>query len=167
MWLHYVLFLPHAELAQLRKGLYETLQFEGLVIGHPGEVWNVLAASTLFDVTPKYLKDAFAVNYSPNGSNWRTKEEAIIYFWFEYITECAGGGDDVSMQEIFSGSSKMPAEGFDGTPKIHFCEDDRLPTVSTCDLSITFPRSMGLLEYEQFKTKMTMCILGSYGYGNV
>ena len=46
------------------------------------------------------------------------------------------------MKEIlkfFTGSSKIPATGFDGTPKIYFCNEDRLPSVSTCDLSITFP----------------------------
>ena len=30
VWLHFGLFQPHAELAQLRNGLYQTLQFEGL-----------------------------------------------------------------------------------------------------------------------------------------
>ena len=37
----------------------------------------------------------------------RTKEEAVVYFWFEYISECAEGGD-VSVKEIlkfFTGSS--------------------------------------------------------------
>ena len=48
----------------------------------------------------------------------RTKEEVVVYFWFEYISECAEGGD-VSVKEIlkfFTGSSKIPATGFDGTP---------------------------------------------------
>lgn len=91
-----------------------TLQFELLVIQYPDELKGILA---LFDVTPKYLRDSFVVHFSPNGSNRRTKEEAVVYFWFEYISECADGGI-VSVQEIlkfFSGSSKMPATGFDGT----------------------------------------------------
>ena len=56
--------------------------------------------------------------------------------------------------------------GFPTTP-IRFCDDDRLPKASTCDVSITFARSMGLLQYEQFKEKMDFCILGSYGFGSV
>ena len=98
----------------------------------------------------------------------RTKEEAVVYFWFEYISECAEGGD-VSVKEILmflTGSSKIPATGFDGTPKIYFCNEDHLPSVSTCDLSITFLRSMGLLPYQDFKVKMSEYILGSYGFGN-
>lgn len=169
VWLHFVLFQPHAELAQLRKGLYNTLQFDILAITYPNEVKAILAASALFDVTAKFIKDSFVVNYSPNGSNNRTKEEAIVYFWSEYISEC-GEGSIVSVQEVlkfFTASAKMPATGFDGTPKINFCEADRLPSASTCDLSITFPRSMGLLEYDQFKTKMDNCIHGSHGFGNV
>ncbi len=35
-------------------------------------------------------------------------------------------------------------------------DEERLLTVSTCALSITFPRSMGLLEYEEFKEKMDL-----------
>lgn len=102
------------------------------------------------------------MRYSPDGNNKRTKEEAVVYFWFEYISECgAGEGGNVNLKEI------LPAVGFDSTPKIHFCDEERLPTVSTCDLSITFPRSMGLLSYKDFKTKMNDCILGSYGFGVV
>lgn len=149
--------------------MYQTLQFEVLLVKYSREMWGILAASTLFDITAKILIDSFVVHYSPAGSNMRTKEEAIVYFWSEYVTECGEGGD-VSVREVlkfFSGSSKMPATGFNGTPKIFFCNEERLPSVSTCDLSITFPRSMGLLSYEDFKTKMSDCILGSYGFGNV
>lgn len=169
VWLHFILFRPHAELAQLRKGMYQTLQFEILSISYPGEVKAVLAGSAVFDVTPKYLRESFMPCYSPNGSNKRTKEEAIVYHWFEYISECATGGD-VSLREIlrfFSGSAKMPAIGLDGVPTICFCDKEGLPYSSTCDFSITFPRSLGLLSFEQFKLKMNFCILGSYGFGNV
>ena len=169
VWLHYVLFQPHAELAQLRKGLYQTLQFELLSIRYPVEIRSLLAASTLFDITAKYLTDSFVLLFSPNGTNKRTKEEAIVYYWFEFISECSSGGV-VSLQDIlkfFTGSAKMPAIGFDGTPKVQFCDADRLPSTSTCDLSITFPRSMALLQYEEFKEKMTDYILSSYGFGAI
>ena len=120
----------------------------------------------MFDVTPKYLCDSFAVQYSDNGSNNRTKEEAIVFYWYEYVSEC----DNVSVGDILkflSGSSRIPATGFDTTPKIRFTDEDRLPTVSTCDMSITFPRKMGLLNFEEFKSKLDFCILGSYGFGVV
>ena len=169
IWLHFVLFHPHAELEQLRKGLYQTLQFELLVCTHPNVVWGVLAASTVFNVTPEYLCSVFEVEYSEKGSNNRPKEEAVIFFWFEYVTESADR-KDVTVEEILkfvSGSAKIPATGFDTTPRIYFTDADLLPTVSTCDMSITFPRGMGCIEYEDFRGKKDFCILGSHGFGVV
>jgi hypothetical protein len=69
--------------------------------------------------------------------------------------------------EFLSGASKLPATGFPKNPSVYFCSEDRLPKASTCDVSITFSRGMGLLQYEQFKEKMDLCILGSYGFGSV
>ena len=54
------------------------------------DVWWLLASSSAFNVGVEHLSDAFAVTYSDNGSNNRTKEEAIVYFWYEYISECSG-----------------------------------------------------------------------------
>ena len=69
--------------------------------------------------------------------------------------------------EFLSGSSRLPAAGFSKAPSIHFCDDDHLPKASTCDVSITFSRNMGLLQYEQFQEKMDFYILGSHGFGAV
>ncbi len=67
---------------------------------------------------------------------------------------------------FFSGSTKIPALGFDNTPKIHFTNESILPKTSTCDVSITFPRDYGNLPYADFKAKLDMCILDSFGFGN-
>lgn len=65
-----------------------------------------------------------------------------------------------------SGSFHIPVTGFDNTPKIRFTNDERLPTVSMCDISITFPRRMGLLDYENFKQKM-VCIRLRFNNSNI
>ena len=169
VWLHYVLYHPHAELEQLRRGLYSTLQFKHLIQSHPKELWGLLATSTVFNVTSKFLCNEFAIQYSPNGSNSRTKEEALVLLFFEYITDC-GKQQDVTVGDILkfiSGSEKIPATGFDSIPKIGFTDDDRLPTASTCDLFITFSRRMATLDYDEFKNKMDFCIHGSHGFGIV
>ncbi len=169
LWLHFVHFNPHAELVQLRKGLRDTLQFDALIRLHSEEMWGVLAASSAFHITSQYFCDSFAVCYSENGANNRTREEAIIYFWYEYVSKCAIR-EDVTLEEVLkfiSGSSRLPGTGFDKSPSIHFTDEERLPTVSTCDVSITFPRQMGLLTYEDFKSKMDFYILGSCGFGSV
>ena len=174
VWLHFVLFQPHAELEQLREGLRKTLLFEHLVCNYSKEIWELLASSDAFNVTPQFLCDSFVIQYSANGSNNRTREEAVVYMWFEYITDSSGedssGDNAVKIEEILqfmSGSSKIPATGFDGTPTIRFTDGDRLPKVSTCDLSITFSRKMGNLTYEQFNERMTLAIQGSKGFGLV
>ena len=164
-----MLFQPHAELEQLREGLRSTLQFEHLVRNYNKEIWGLLASSDAFNVTPQFLCDSFVIQYSANGSNNRTREEAVVYMWFEYITD-SSGDNAVKIEEILqfmSGSSKIPATGFDGTPTIRFTDGDRLPKVSTCDLSITFSRKMGNLTYEQFNERMTLAIQGSKGFGLV
>lgn len=133
----------HAELEQLRKGIYQTLQFELLTISYPNEVWGMLTASDDFKVTPAFLCDSFSVQYSCTGSNNRTKEETIVLYWNEYIFNCPSTTGTVSVGDVMkfiSGSSSVPATGFDKIPSIKFTDVDSLPTVSTCDVSITFRR---------------------------
>ena len=61
-----------------------------------------------------------------------------------------------SILQFFSGSAKIPAAGFDKVPKIYFTNTNQLPWASTCDLSITFPRNMGLLTEEEFRQKIDL-----------
>ena len=81
---------PHAELEQLRNGFRETLQLQLLICLRENEFRALLAFSTVFDVTVSYLQDSFAIQYSDNGSNNSTKEEAIIFHWLEYVSNCNG-----------------------------------------------------------------------------
>ena len=90
IWLHFVKFHPHAELKQLRNGLCETLGFNSLITLHPNSIWKLLASSTSFDVTSSYILDLFVIQYSHQGSNDRTKEEAIVLLWWDYVMECQG-----------------------------------------------------------------------------
>lgn len=80
VWLHFVLFHPHAELEQLRKGFRKTLQLELLICWHSDDVWWLLVSSPAFDVSVEDLTDHFAIAYSDPGSNNHTKEEAIVFF---------------------------------------------------------------------------------------
>jgi len=169
VWLHYVLYQSHAELEQLRKGFHSTLQVQHLMQSYPKEMRIVLVASNTFTVTPQFLCDAFVVQYSPNGSNSRTKEEALVMMFFEYITDC-GAREDVTVGSILkfiSGSEKIPATGFDSTPMIKFTDSNRLPITSVCDLSITFSRVWSTLNPEEFQGKMDYCINNSHGYGKL
>ena len=90
IWLHFVLFSCYAELEQLHKGFQETLQMLSLVCTNRKDMRALLAPSSMFYVSVEYLQDEFAVDYSPNGSNSHTKEEAIMILWLEYIANCNG-----------------------------------------------------------------------------
>ena len=72
-----------------------------------------------------------------------------------------------SILQFFSGASKLPATGFDETPKITFTSENVLPYTSTYALKVTFPRSLGLLSYDDFESKMDLCIRGSFGFGAI
>ena len=186
MWLHYTIYHPHAELEQLRIGLCDTLDVGTLVVTHPRCMWSLLASKGLhLAVTcDDYLIDSFVINFSCQGSNSRILEESIIFKWFEYITECEGKftkefhtnyylgkNRDVSLPTILqflSGSSQIPVTGFNFDPKIYFStEENKLPWVSTCDVSITFPTSLSGLSLDEFTAKMDLCMLGSAGFGTV
>lgn len=184
IWLHYVFCALHVELEQLRKGLLKTLQMETFVHSYPREFYNYLVGSTMFDVMPEYILDCFTIRYSDQGSNDRTHEEAIIMHWTDYVMECEGKNlalcvdinglrftifTDVSIADILhfvSGATKLPATGFTTMPSIRFSDVDGFPFSSTCDISITIPRSFGLLSYAEFKSRMDMSILDSFGFGN-
>jgi len=82
----------------------------------------------------------------------------------------SSGNEKVKMSDVihfFSGASKLPTSGFPAPPKICFTDEPGLPRSSTCDISITFPRELGYLNEEEFKAKMDMCLLDSFGFGQV
>lgn len=87
IWLHYIFFLPHAELVQLRKGFRQTLQVEQLVCLHGEIIRSMLVPTCAFNPTPKLLVGV-TVTYSPESSNFRTTEEAIMLNWSDYICDC-------------------------------------------------------------------------------
>ena len=63
---------------------------EFLVCLHAEQIHGLLAASCIYDVTPEFFLDEFAINYSDPGSNKRTAEEAVILHWSDFITDCKG-----------------------------------------------------------------------------
>ena len=169
IWLHYVFFQPHTELQQMRRGLYHTLSFDRLAALYASEMWHLFVPSDLFEVTPGFFCNSFDVHYSPEKSNQRMKEESIIVKWYEYIEECATRSE-VTMKDVLAfitGAPKLPAFGFIEHPKIYFTDNHCLPLVSTCDLSITFPRELWSLKPDEFFKKIDFCICNSIGFGKL
>ena len=69
--------------------------------------------------------------------------------------------------QFLTGSDKFPATGFDRSFTINFTDRRCLPVASTCALSITFPRTWGLLQYPAFVEKMHEIVHNSWGFGTV
>ena len=67
---------------------------ELMVCLHPDEIRALLVASLY--VKASFFHNHFVVQYSEQGSNGRTAEEAVMLNWAEYINECASGTDDVA-----------------------------------------------------------------------
>ena len=84
--------------------------------------------------------------------------------WNEYIFGSTLGGCDDVYEWLVKSSCNRTSKNLPKTPTIRFTDVDCLPTVSTCDVSLMFPRKMALL---QFQTKMNFCIKGSYGFGTI
>ena len=81
-------FLPHAEVKQFQKGPRDTLQMKIPLCVHSEEMHSLLVPSGSFDVTAEFFLDQVIVRYSDEGSNKRTKEEAVILHRSDYNTEC-------------------------------------------------------------------------------
>ena len=67
-----------------------------------------------------------------------------------------------------TGIDRVPPMGFPLKPTISFLPDDgvqTLPTTSTCSLILRLPLS--LVNYEDFKSKMTMAVLNTIGFGQI
>ena len=87
----------------------------------------------------------------------------ILYF----ILTGQGDQGSPTLQDVMvflTGCDSVPPLGFgDVKPSILFTDDALLPTVSTCSLTLRFPRNFPT-DFQQFKDKMELVILGSQGF---
>ncbi len=61
-----------------------------LVALYPKKIFSLLVPSSTYVMTADKLAESFDVSYSESGSNDRTKEETVVYLWFEYLQEAQG-----------------------------------------------------------------------------
>ncbi len=60
-----------------------------LVAVYPDEMYSLLVPSSLFAPPTSFFVDEVVVLYSPQRSNKRTQEEAVLLHWADYIGECS------------------------------------------------------------------------------
>ena len=88
--LHFLIYSAKAELDQLKEGL-GTLNLLSTMQSHPLKFLPLLTAANQLELTADAVISLFIVEtWSPEGSNDREAEEAVIFNWENYIRETAG-----------------------------------------------------------------------------
>ena len=82
--MHYLVFSCKAELDQLKQGLAE-LGVLQVMHTHPALFKPLFLAEGRPKLTADSIADTFHVYWSPQGSNQREDEEAVILGWMEYL----------------------------------------------------------------------------------
>lgn len=77
----------------------------------------------------------------------------------------SGGAKDLpsiaGILAFLTGCNSVPPLGYEGlTPKITFSDDNVLPRVSTCLLTLSIPKCFPVVQ-ESFDSQMAYCILNS------
>ena len=181
--LHYTVLVSLAELEQLKRGL-AMQKFDSLLESAPKALRKAFEPPEQ-NVHSEFIQDMFPAIFSTTGSNRRVVEENIMMTWVQYLQHIDGklqlnilvqkvasptgesGQSCPTMKDIMvflTGCDTIPPLGFsDAAPAILFSDVGVLPTVSTCCLTLTFPRSFPT-EFHVFKEKMNLAILGSQGF---
>ena len=183
--LHYNLLTALSEINQFVEGL----NLHGLldhVRQHPLKA-RQLFLHTENQLTAEKVDDLFMPVFSPRESNKRTSVEAVSLNFSSYLEEVESDnitcnvvdfstGQQSEMRltlaavlQFITGSSSIPAIGFDDWPSITFLHDDsgRKLSTNTCSNTLHLPVNSTPLSYDKFKVEYTSCMTESPGFGNV
>ena len=67
-----------------------TLNFDHLITGNPQAVRSLLVSGDPFRVSATNMQEMLQVQYSPQWSNDRFHEEAVIINYFNLLQDCEG-----------------------------------------------------------------------------
>ncbi|CAM4672662.1 unnamed protein product [Leuciscus chuanchicus] len=155
-----------AALDQFSEGL-QTLGLLEEMQKYPA-LFNDMFVNEQRPLQAKDLCSLFYVNFSPQGSNRRAKENQTICYWRDWLIDVEEGETDgVTLEmimEFATGASTVPPLGFPHRPEIEFLHQDRkiFPEANTCLIILRLPIHT---EYEMFKTYMTEGIMQSPYFG--
>lgn len=86
---HFLIYVCKGELDQLKSGL-KHLDILDLILRHPKHLCPLLTVSGKPKLTSSSFLQIFHVQWSPQGSNRREDEEAVIFGWTEYVNDLEG-----------------------------------------------------------------------------
>ena len=184
--LHHTLLFSLPELDQFIEGL-KLNGFLELIRQEPNKSRCLFEVSQLESLTAEKVDDLFLINLSPQGSNRRASEEVLSLNLSKFLEDVESSEVSSTLMNVttdtesmvtlsladvlqfITGSSSIPAVGFEPRPSVAFIADNsgRKLYVSTCTNTLTLPICDILMEYESFKKEVTACIIMSPGFGNV
>ena len=156
-----------APLEQFKKGM-ATVSIYQRIQKHSKEFEDMfISGSESFGIQEFF--NLCNVNYSPNGSNKRSGEEAIVLVWEEFV-DSVDEERKVPLKDLLifiTGSDAVPPGGFSKIIDIEFYDQlpgtRRLPFASTCALQISLPRNVQT--FDAMVDIMTQTILLCQGFG--
>lgn len=86
---HYLVHSCKSELDQLKQGCSE-LGLLSLLRTHPTLFKPLLISEGKMKLTARYVETKFRVKWSPQGSNARDREAAVVMAWKEYLDGVEG-----------------------------------------------------------------------------
>lgn len=184
--LHYLLLSGLVELEQFIDGLKLNGVLD-LLRKHPKKARHLFMQSCENQVTSEKLDELFNCVFSPEGSNRRAPEEAVALNFFLYLEAveaneaksnlldlATGEETEITLSlsdvlQFITGSSTVPATGFNEKPSIVFQHGDphRKLHANTCSNTLTLPVNSTLMEFESFKNEFTSCLVMSPGFGTI
>ncbi len=87
--MHFMIYSQKAELDQIREG-FNLLNFDSVVKLHYYLLRPLFIRTGRPNVTAQDVLQMFHVNWSPQGSNRRAREEEILWNWNDYVSELEG-----------------------------------------------------------------------------
>ena len=93
---HYLVHVCKSELEQFKQGCSE-LGVLDLFCSYPVLFRPLLIAGGKPKLTAKEIASMFQVQWSPQGSNQRETEEAVILGWLEYLDGVEGRSNNTAM----------------------------------------------------------------------
>ncbi|XP_019859447.1 PREDICTED: G2/M phase-specific E3 ubiquitin-protein ligase-like isoform X1 [Amphimedon queenslandica] len=170
---NYLIYSCKGELDQFKNGL-KSLGILELLQQYPTLMKPLFVYSKEPCMKATTFLKMFTIKWSPEGSNTRESEEAVIYCWTNYVHQCAGSGRQVgevavnlsSILIFVTGLDCIPALGFASPLEIEFIKDNdkgRLPSASTCTPALYLPLS--LTDEDIFFERMDTAIIGAQMFG--
>ena len=90
VWLHYTVYRVYGEIQQLREGIMNTLNFGHLITTNNHAIRSFFIQEKYPHLSAAFMQEIFLVQYSPEGSNDRIHEEAVVMNWFDFLQDCEG-----------------------------------------------------------------------------